>query len=112
MGQMALGPSCPPDQGQHVPDDAEGDEEDDYDLQLPRPDKTETKNKRHLDLLKILSKILPDKFKFVNRNIQRDLDDLEASRQTQSSQIPEIIRPPILNRKFQGVSLQLSNIQN
>ena len=83
MGQMAPGPFCPPDQGQQFPDDAEEDEEedvdDDDDPQVPRPDKSEAKNKRHLDLLKKLAKILPDKFMFCNSSTQRDLDNWESS---------------------------------
>ena len=37
------------------------------------------KNKKQLDLLKKLSKIMPDKFIFINSNTQRALDDSEDS---------------------------------
>ena len=79
MGQMAPDPFCPPAHDQQDPNDAEGDDDDDEDPQNSHPDRTETKNKRHLERLKKLSKILPDKLIFINSNTQRDLDDSEAS---------------------------------
>ena len=75
MGQMAPDPFFPPAHDQQDPDEAEEDDDDDP---HSRPDRTETKNRKHLELLKKLSKILPDKFIFIN-NTQRDLDDSEAS---------------------------------
>ena len=78
MGQMAPDPFFPSAHDQQDPDDAEGDDDNDEDPQNSRPDRTETKNRKHLELLKKLSKILPDKFIFINSNTQRDLDDSEA----------------------------------
>ena len=77
MGRMAPDPFFPPAHDQQDPDEAE--EDDDDDPQNSRPDRTETKNRKHLELLKKLSKILPDKFIFINSNTQRDLDDSEVS---------------------------------
>ena len=75
---MAPGPNCAPNQGLQVPE-AEEAEEDDDDPQIPHTDKSETKNKRQLELIKKLSNILPEKFLFVNSNTQRDLDNSESS---------------------------------
>ena len=75
MGQMAPDPILPP--YQEDPDVADEDEDDDpHDS---RPDRTETKNKKQLDLLKKLSKLMPDNFIFIKNNTQRALDDTEAS---------------------------------
>ena len=53
MGQMAPGPNCAPNQGLQVPE-AEEAEEDDDDPQIPHTDKSETKNKRQLELIEKL----------------------------------------------------------
>ena len=75
MGQMAPDPILPP--YQEDPDVADEDEDDDpHDS---RPDRTETKNNKQLDLLKKLSKIMPDNFIFIKSNTQRALNDMEAS---------------------------------